>query len=444
MVRTLGRVVACAALALPLALRAQDARDGATTGGACRIATADPRVEALLQRDPTDPRIEVTSDSGELSRDGDARLSGNVTIRTGQRLLLAEQAEIDASGRKVHVHGRMEYLDPRLHVRGTGGSFAEGVGGDFQGAEFELTDRSVRGAARAARVTESGVMELEGVRYTACPPGVEDWSLQAGEISIDQRNRIGTGRNVKLEFFGVPIFYTPWISFPVGDQRKSGLLFPQVGSSSKNGTLLAVPYYWNLAENYDATLTSRWYSSRGFRVDPEFRYLTDRSRGQLSVEYMFHDDERGEARSLVDWRHVTRFAPRTRLLVDAANASDQDYFEDFGVGFEGTSVTFLDRMVDLRHDAGDWSFDALVQSYQVIDRSLAAEDEPYQILPRLTALGQWRGLPGHLNASLYAEATNFARDTGVEGLRLDAQPALEWRLDRGSAFLAAGAGYRYT
>ena len=59
---------------------------------------------------------------------------------------------------------------------------------------------------------------------------------------------------------------------------------------------------------------------------------------------MFHDDERGEARSLVDWRHVTRLAPRTRLLIDAANVSDPDYFEDFGVGFEGTSVTFVEPL----------------------------------------------------------------------------------------------------
>jgi LPS-assembly protein len=444
--RLLQRAALCALVGAPcLAAHAKDEPPPEDDGdAACRIAAPDPRIDELLQADPADPRIEITSDTGELGRAGDATLSGNVTIRTGQRLLKADQAEVDSERRSVRLRGRMEYLDPQLHVVGESGSFVEGGGGQFKGAQFELVDRSVRGAAEGARVSGDGRMELEGVRYTACPPGVDDWELQAGEIVIDQKNQLGTGRDVKLEFLGVPIFYTPWITFPVGDQRKSGLLFPTFGSSSKNGTLVAVPYYWNLASNYDATLTGRWYSARGVRVDPELRYLDDHNRSQLNVEYMFHDEDRGEARSLVDWRHVTRFAPRTRLLIDAANVSDTDYFEDFGVGFEGTSVTYLDRYVDLRHDTGPWSFTARAQGHQVIDRELADEDAPYQIVPQLTASGRWQNLPGGLAATLFAEAANFTRDPGPEGVRVDAEPSLEWRLDRGGAFFAANAGYRYT
>jgi LPS-assembly protein len=439
--------LACVALLAtgPTAAEAQATDEPA--GGdedACHVAIPDPRIDELLQADPTDERIEVTSDTGELGRAGDATLTGNVTIRTGQRLFKADQAEIDATRRSVQLHGSMEYLDPRLHVTGDSGSFVEGGGGRFEGAEFELLDRSVRGEAKGARVTRTGALELEGVRYTACPPGVEDWELQAGEIAIDQEKQLGTGRDVRLEFLGVPIFYTPWITFPVGDQRKSGLLFPTIGTSSKNGTLVAVPYYFNLAPNYDATLTGRWYSSRGLRADPEFRYVDDRSRSQLNAEYLFHDEERGEARSLVDWRHVTRLAPRTRLMIDASHVSDTDYFEDFGIGFEGTSVTFLNRYVDLRHDGGPWSFAARAQGYQVIDRELADADEPYQILPQLTADGRWRDLPGGLSASVSAEATHFTRDLGPQGVRVDAQPSLEWRLDRGGAFFAATGGYRHT
>ncbi len=417
----------------------------AATAGQCRVAQApDPRLESLLQADPDDARIEVTSDTGELGRNGDATLSGNVSIRMGQRLLTADEAEIDAEQRSVRLNGQVEYLDPTLRVRGQGGSFQDQGIGEFKGAEFELLDRSVRGAAEDARVRQTGQIELSGVRYTACPPGSDDWELAAGEISIDQKTQIGTGRDVWLDFLGVPVFYTPWISFPVGDQRKSGLLFPTVGSSGKSGTQIAVPYYFNLAPNYDATLTGRVYSARGVRLDPELRYLSGRSRSQLNVEYLFHDEERGDSRGLVDWRHVTRFAPRTRLRIDAANVSDPDYFEDFGVGFEGTSVTFVNRYAELRHDMDHWSFGALAQDYQVIDRELADVDQPYQILPQLSALGDWRDLAGGLAASFAAEATNFARDTGPQGTRLDAEPEVEWRADGRGAFLAAGAGWRHT
>ncbi len=453
---TLRRAAACALLGAataqaqeqsPVTVPAQAAAHIAepARGDRCAVVSViDPRIEELLQADPDDPQIHVTSDTGELGRAGDAELRGNVQIRMGQRLLTADQASINAERRSVELNGDIEYLDPQMHVRGKGGSFQEGGVGSFEGAEFELREQSVRGAAANARFRQSGQIGLEGVRYTACPPGNEDWSLAAGAIEIDQKTLIGTGRDVRIEFLGVPVFYTPWISFPVGDQRKSGLLFPTIGSGSRTGTQIAVPYYWNLAENYDATLTSRWYSSRGIRLDPELRYLSDRSRSQLNVEYLVNDQETGEARGVIDWRHVTRFAPRTRLLIDATDVSDNDYFEDFGVGFEGTSVQFVNRYIDLRHDTAAWTLNARAQGYQVIDNTLAAEDEPYRIAPQLSALGRWRDFAGGLSGSVFAEATNFQRELGPQGVRLDAEPSLEWRVDRNGGFFAAGAAYRYT
>ena len=452
---TLRRAAACAWLGAataqaqeqaPVPTPAPDvAVDEPARGDRCAVQSViDPRIEELLQADPDDPQIHVTSNTGELGRAGDAELRGNVQIRMGQRLLTADQATINAERRSVELNGDIEYLDPQMHVRGKGGSFQEGGVGNFEGAEFELREQSVRGAAANARFRQSGQIGLEGVRYTACPPGNEDWSLAAGSIEIDQKSLIGTGRDVRVEFLGVPVFYTPWISFPVGDQRKSGLLFPTIGSGSRTGTQIAVPYYWNLAENYDATLTTRWYSSRGVRLDPELRYLSERSRSQLNVEYLVNDQEAGEARGVIDWRHVTRFAPTTRLLIDATDVSDNDYFEDFGVGFEGTSVQFVNRYIELRHDTADWTLNARAQGYQVIDNTLAAEDEPYRIAPQLTALGRWRNFVGGLSGSVFAEATNFQRELGPEGVRLDAEPSLEWRVDRNGGFFAAGAAYRYT
>jgi LPS-assembly protein len=426
------------------AAQAVDPQSAPARSQSCGTALpADPRLEALLRADPGDPRIDVTSDSGTLDREGAAQLKGNVTIRMGQKLLTADEAEIDAGKRSAQLRGDVEYLDPQLHVTGQGGSFQGDAGGEFEGAEFELLDRSVRGAAKDANLRQDGTIDLSGVTYTACPKGNEDWRLAAGEISIDQKTRLGTGRNVRLDFKGVPIFYTPWISFPVGDQRKSGLLFPTIGSSSRSGTLVAIPWYWNIAENYDATFTARWYSDRGFRIDPEFRYLTERSRGILDGEYLPHDDQTGEARSFVSLRHVTRFESQTRLVIDAANASDTDYFEDFGIGFEGTSVTFLNRMAELRHDTDHWSLRARAQDYQVIDRELADPDRPYSILPQFTAVGRWRDLPGGLSASILGDVTNFQRDLGPDGVRIEANPSLEWRIDRKGAFAAAGAGWDY-
>jgi len=410
----------------------------------CRSAgPVDPRITELLAADPDDPHIDITSDKGELGRAGDASLTGNVRIRLGQRLLTADAAQVDAERRTVKLQGTVEYLDPTLHVRGQGGDFSA-EGGSFEGAEFELLDRSVRGAARDVRLRDQTILDLDGVTYTACPPGDEDWRLRAGRISLNQDTRIGTGRDVRLDFKGVPILYTPWISFPVGDERKSGLLFPTVGSSGKTGTQIAVPWYWSIAPNYDATFTTRYFSSRGLRIDPEFRYLTERSRGSVNAEYLFDDLEDGGSRSFVDVRHVTHFAPLTRLRIDAANASDDDYFEDFGVGFEGTSITYLERLAETRHDTEHWSLAGRVQNFQILDQALPDEDAPYSLLPQLAAVGRWRELGYGFGAWVRAEAVNFQRDTGPEGLRFDVEPAIDWREERGGAYVGASAAWRAT
>ena len=406
-------------------------------------AAVDPRLEELLRADPNDPRIDITSDHGELGREGDASLTGNVRIRMGQRLLSADAAQIDAEKRSVRLEGTVEFLDPTLHVRGQGGEFA-GAAGSFEGAEFELTDRGVRGAAQDVQLHDKSIIDLEGVRYTACPPGNDDWMLRAGEISINQESRIGTGRNVRLDFKGATILYTPWITFPVGDVRKSGLLFPTIGNSSKTGTQITVPWYWNIAPNYDATITARYFSERGLRVDPEFRYLTERSRGVLDVEYLLDDNETGEQRSFLVLDHVTRLQPTTRVLVDAAYTSDNDYFEDFGVGFEGTSVTFLNRLVEARSDSEHWSLTGRVQNYQILDPELPDDEEPYSILPQVAAVGRWRDFAPGLDATLRAEATNFDRDTGVTGARFDVEPALDWRAEARGAYVGASAAWRAT
>jgi len=410
----------------------------------CRVQVVeDPRLDMLRKADPDDPHIDITSDQGDLSHAGDAELSGNVSIRMGQRLLTADKATVDAAKRSISVDGKVEYLDPQIHVTGRGADFSGGAG-SFEGARFELVDGSGRGAAKSAQLHDETMLDLEGVRYTVCPPGNEDWQIKAQEISLDQESNTGTARDVRLDFKGVPILYTPWMSFPVGDQRKSGLLFPAFGSGGKNGTQIMVPWYWNIAPNYDATLTSRWFSSRGYRIDPEFRFLTERSRGTFEAQYLPHDSQTNDSRGVFQLKDTTLFASRTRGLVNASYVTDNSYFEDFGVGFEGTSVVFLNQLAEIRRDTEHWSLVGRTQNLQVIDNQLADDERPYAMLPQLVVAGNWDHLAPGLGASFNGEAVNFYRTTGPQGVRLDAEPALRWGVGQRGAYLDATAAWRYT
>jgi LPS-assembly protein len=221
-------------------------------------------------------------------------------------------------------------------------------------------------------VQPDGKVQLEQVRYTTCPVGNEDWMLQASSIDLDTAAQSGVGKHVLMRFKDVPIFYTPYISFPLGDERKSGLLFPEFGHSTTNGYQLQVPYYFNLAPNYDLTLTPGILSARGVQLGAEFRYLTAGSHGTLDGILLPSDKQTHSDR---DYFHVTDTTDLTRGLrfdADIAGVSDVNYFSDFAVGSEASSVTYLERRAEVLYYDDVWRVRGQLQNYQTIDLKEAA------------------------------------------------------------------------
>ena len=227
---------------------------------------AAPLPPATSTTNPADEDIEVSSQGAELSRTGDALLKGKVDVRQGDRHLSAEDVQYDDATQSLSMEGNVEYQDPLVRVRGDTGKYDAAGGASFGGAEFELPSRPARGAAKEIVVKRDGQVSLDDVRYTTCPVGNEDWVLKAGDIDLDTAERNGTGRRIRLDFKGVPILYTPYISFPLGNQRSRGFLFPEFGVSDRNGVELGSPYYFNLAPNFDLLMTPRIWTNRGLAL----------------------------------------------------------------------------------------------------------------------------------------------------------------------------------
>ena len=404
--------------------------------------TASPG-SAADAKDPDKQPVKVRSGNAEMTREGDAKLSGGVTIFQGEREVSADAATYDASERRFEVEGNVEYRSPDLRLKGGAGSWNAIGTGQFTGAEFELPQRPARGSAESLEMNNAGELKLSEVRFTTCPAGNTDWEMRASSIEIDQKTQQGKGRNVRVDLKGVPILYTPVISFPVGDARKSGFLFPSFGNSDKSGFEVGVPYYYNLAPNYDLTLTPFLLSRRGFGVGVDYRYLTERSQGKIGTDYLPGDDLSNSDRRLSTITHQTDFTDSLRLDADLADASDSRYFEDFGLGPDGTSITFLDRQMHLTWLGDGWRLDGRVQDYQVIDLTVEALDRPYSRLPQVAFTGLWP-LPAGFEASFDAETVWFERETGVTGLRGDAMPRIAWGLRGAGYHLEPSAAWRVT
>ena len=115
-----------------------------------------------------------------------------------------------------------------------------------------------------------------------------------------------------LRFYGVPILAAPSLSFPLSDARKSGWLPPSIALDSKSGLQLAVPYYWNIAPNRDATLTPSISDRRGPGIDAEFRYLEPRYSGQADLNLLPNDELAGRSRYALRLAHESDLPAATR------------------------------------------------------------------------------------------------------------------------------------
>ncbi len=405
-----------------------------------------PTAPAIETPDPASQPIDIESDDENVHLDvnGNIRLCGNVVMRQGNREIHADCLEYDKVGNHAKLDGGIEYRDPELVVRGNSGNYSPALGADFQGTEFEVPSRNARGAAESMKVDPNGKITLEEVSFSTCPATDLSWQLKARQIELDTRERNGTSRGAKVEFKGVPIFYMPWMTFPIGPQRKSGFLFPDIGASSRSGAQVATPYYWNIRPNMDFTALPTYFAKRGLDLGGEFRFLTRRQRGTLTFNYLPNDRLADEDRHRVTLAHVAELPGEWRFRIDATDVGDTEYFEDFAQGPEGTSVAFAERIAEASYRDEHLNVRAQFQNFQTIDDDLPDVDRPYSRTPRILASGDWTAGLQSIDYGFDAELVNFDRNIGATGWRMDIAPRAGFDWSAPGFFVRPTAGYRYT
>ncbi|GAC1304115.1 MAG: LPS-assembly protein LptD [Steroidobacteraceae bacterium] len=388
-----------------------------------------------------------------IDADGHARVNGHVQIRQNGRTMSADSMNYDYRSGKLAVKGGVDFEDPKLRIKSDSGNYDTAGGADFDHAAFQIFERNGRGFARRLAASPDGKVQLEQVRYTTCPVGNEDWMLQASSIDLDTDRQQGVGRGVYLRFKNVPVFYTPFISFPLGDERKSGVLFPSFGHSSSKGYQIDVPYYFDLAPNYDLTLTPGILSARGVQLGGELRFLTAASHGQVEANFLPDDRREHNNRSFFHITDVTNLAPGLRFDTDVTTVSDSNYFSDFAVGSEQTSVTFLERRADVLYYDDIWRIRGELQNFQTIDILLYDFVRPYSRVPRIEAEGLWPVHNSPLEFALHAEGTNFVHEAVADapaflrtptGVRVDVSPEMRLSTRGAGYFFEPAIGYHFT
>ncbi len=302
----------------------------------------------------------------DASKTEQGQASGNVELFRLDQHMKTEQVLYDPVKEVVTLPGRVDYEDQQVWITGQEGYYSfPDESGHFSLINYGLTGTSANGSAEYIQLSSGNSTQLRQLNYTSCPGDRPDWQLQARELELDHDKGWGVARGAKLLFKGVPIVYAPYFTFPIDDRRKSGFLIPSFGQTNDSGLEVAVPWYWNIAPNQDATLEPRYFSDRGFMMSGQYRFLTQRTNAQLDFDYMPDDRIRNENRYHYFLEHNAYPKRRWNSQIILDRVSDDRYFQDFGTNLAETSIQFLRSSGTLTGSGRYWDFELMADDFQV-------------------------------------------------------------------------------
>jgi LPS-assembly protein len=357
----------------------------------------------------------------QIEASGDATLrQGGESIRADTLLFNQNTHEVDAQGGVILEQGGNTLSGPHLML-----NMDTGVG-KMERPQFYIKENNARGAADMLNILDRQHYSLNDATYTTCPAGNQDWQMKMGLLEIDRDRQVGVAHSALVEFKGVPILYSPWMDFPLSNQRKSGFLAPIFGGTSSGGSEITLPFYWNIAPNFDATLAPREMTKRGLMLNNEFRYLEPGFHGEMHIDVLPNDAIAKSTRALFSLNHEQTLTNRLSGYVNYTRVKDNDYFRDLGDAVNATSQSNLLQEGGLHFDAGWWTAMARVQNYQTLQDPAAPIAVPYTRLPQLT-LNASQNYAG-ANASFAGEYVNFSHPTAVNATRLVLYPSVSYPL----------------
>ncbi len=374
---------------------------------------------------------------------------GDAELRRGGLVLRADWLSYDhpedlaiARGRVRISHQGNVYSGRELQLR------VRRFEGFFLEPTYFFSRTGAGGSARRIDFIDDQRAVATGATYTSCPAdgsGDPAWLLSTRRVKMDLEANEGIAEGAVLRFMGVPILGAPVLSFPLTDARKSGWLPPDINIDSRGGFQLAVPYYWNIAPNRDATFTPGMSTKRGMSMGSEFRYLAPHYHGTANLDLLPHDDLFGRSRHSLSLQHHSALPSDARLDLRVLRVSDDDYWKDFPRQLPTLTPRLLLSDLQAVRPFNGWTTYARAMRWQIlqnaespIDPALpAAQTDPpplvthlYERLPQLGARtlrhvgGFELGVEGELNR--FAKPPEVDDPDRPEGTRLHLFATLSW------------------
>ena len=410
--------------------------------GAQPVFSAD---KSLREQAPMD----IFSGSSEIFDVDFISLSGDIDLRRADQHIMADHVDYNQASGILDLYGDITYSDGGMALHSTSAQVnLQENSSLLRNVSFIIPSSPIRGSAEVVYRDSPTFSRYKEVTYTACEPGNQDWMLHASRMKVnDETGRVSV-KHGWLEFKSVPVLYFPYGSFPVDDRRLTGLLTPSIGLSGRNGVDIGVPFYWNIAPNYDMTLSPRYMTERGFMMGTDFRYLWYRTMGEINFEIMPVDKLTDTLRWGGSFQNTTQFTDNLRMNINANYVSDSAYFTDLdgSLGLNNRN-RYLESNADISYTLPWLAMSARVDNYQNIDPNADDENVPYRRLPqlKLEMFKSFNNLP--LEMGLDSEYVFFQRhfpDGEPQGQRFNIKPTISFPFVSQAGFIIPKVAMQHT
>jgi LPS-assembly protein len=328
--------------------------------------------------------LDVKSNYAEVFDNEIGSYSGSVKLARADQQASSNTANYDSVSEVLDLHGDVYYSEDELALHSDTATLK--LASDearLRDVQFISPTTPLRGRAKSVYRDSKTFSRYKDVAYTSCRPGNQDWVVHASELKMNKTTGKGAAKNSWIEFKGTPVFYSPYLSFPIDNRRLSGFLAPVFGSTQKSGFNISAPYYWNIAPNYDATITPRYLTKRGPLLAGKFRFLTEQSRGNVAMEVMPNDSQTDTTRYLGTIKNFSQITPNINSTVDLNYVSDKTYFSELGNALSFANYNYLRSTADVNYGNQGIFFGTRVENYQSTNEAITDADLPYRKLPQV-------------------------------------------------------------
>ena len=381
---------------------------------------------------------DLTADLIVRDENGVIHLQGEAEIRQPETTLSADKIEgipneyYQANGNVTLRSNDQLIRSSRAYITNNNSSPTE-----FSDAKFLSHQSKTRGEAKLLSRSQDGVIFIKEGFFTTCEPTEESWQLYGSSIKIDTKSGFGTAEHVQIRVAGLPIFYFPWLRFPIDNTRQTGFLFPSFGFSGSDGLSLSAPFYWNIAPNYDATITPQVIQKKGEGLDLELRHLSPYGETMYEQSTFFDNDE-GEQTllKLTTAQKINTYFSTGFLLED--NPTENKYPEA-----NSTSIGEKDhyqRSVYVSANNGNLLNKVTYLTYQTPDNTV---DKPFEWLPRVDS--SYRLSTSNLDYRIDAQYTDFydPDENDFDGKRIVLNQDTKANISNGWGSLTSGLLIQY-